>query len=130
MDNRKQPPWFSVQFPTADPTAVGAVSSAIAVHVAGRRWLFSLGIMAHTSKIDRWLGFAALICAAVVFIACRTMTPDGLALIFVYCCFLPLGLFLALRGLFVRCLSCRIPAGVALIYFGLRLFHSYIHIQT
>jgi len=29
MDSQKQPPQFVVQFPTADPIAVGAVSSAI-----------------------------------------------------------------------------------------------------
>jgi hypothetical protein len=44
-----------------EPTAVGAVSSAVAVHVASRRWLsfFSLG---HIVRLDFYcVGFVAVV---------------------------------------------------------------------
>jgi hypothetical protein len=53
-----------VYFPTLEPTAVGAFSSAFAVHVASRRWLYgTLGRLSAGMRIWPFIILTALILA-------------------------------------------------------------------
>jgi uncharacterized membrane protein len=78
--------------------------------------------MVHIIKSDRWLGYAALVCAAIVILVPWLIQRESLAVVFVVYCLGPFGLFLALRGVFVGRWPSRICAGVALIFFGWLLY--------
>jgi prepilin signal peptidase PulO-like enzyme (type II secretory pathway) len=87
--------------------------------------------MFHIVKSDRWIGYAALICAVVVFPANRTLdsvdpaAQGGLIPFFIWLFLTPLGLYFALRGVFVGHWPSRVCAGVALVFF-IWLVYSYI----
>ena len=73
----------------------------------------------HIIKSERWLGYAALVCAVAVFFLLRIIQPDGLRASVTDVILGPLGLGLALYGLFRgSSLPSRICAGIALVYFG------------
>jgi hypothetical protein len=86
--------------------------------------LFSLGIIAmtHILKSDRWLGYAALVLAAVVILTPFIFRRDALVGFIDIYCLGPVGLYLSIRGLFVGHLPCRICAGLALVVFGWLLY--------
>jgi hypothetical protein len=86
--------------------------------------------MVHILNSDRWLGYAALICAVTVFLALRMMTPDAMAPVFIYVCLGPLGLYLAFRGVFVGRVTSRGCAGIALAYLGWLLYSQIYTLAT
>ena len=87
--------------------------------------------MFHIVKSDRWIGYAALICAVVVFPADRILDSvdlearGGLIPFFIFIILSPLGLYFALRGVFVGHWPSRVCAGVALVFF-VWLVYSFI----
>jgi hypothetical protein len=77
--------------------------------------------MIHILKSDRWLGYAALVCAVVVTLlgwldAYLSRGQSALVVIPIYC-LSPLGAYLAIRGLFGGSVSNRVCAGLALLFF-------------
>jgi hypothetical protein len=81
--------------------------------------------MIHILKSNRWTGYAALICAAVVtsllWIDAHAHGETLAAIMTVYC-LAPLGAYFAVRGLFVGSLPSRICSGLALVFFGWMLY--------
>ena len=62
-----------------EPTAVGAGRSAIAVHVASRRWLSFLRL---GSKTRLWINHSS----PQILLVVALTTPSGLASAFLVCC--------------------------------------------
>jgi len=73
--------------------------------------------MLYITRNDEWLGYGALICAASVALLSRLIRQEFVAAIFLIC-LEPLGLYLALRGMFFGRWLGRICAGVAFLVLG------------
>ena len=78
--------------------------------------------MIHILKSDRWLGYAALVCAVAVTLldlldAHFSHGPSASVVIPIYL-LSPLGAYLAIRGLFGGSAANRICAGLAVLYFA------------
>jgi hypothetical protein len=77
--------------------------------------------MIHILKSDRWLGYAAFVCAIAVTLLGLLDTQfsrgqSALVVIPIYC-LSPLGAYLAIRGLFGGSVANRVCAGLALLFF-------------
>jgi hypothetical protein len=72
--------------------------------------------MTHTFKSGRWLGYAALTCAALLFCATRFRPgPEPLYLLALIS-LLVFGIYCGVRGLFSGAWLNRICAGVSVVY--------------
>lgn len=74
--------------------------------------------MTHMFKSNRWLGYAALICAALMFLTSRfRLGSEPLHVLAVISLFM-FGIYCSVRGLFSGPWFNRICAGLAMVYWG------------
>ena len=81
--------------------------------------------MVHELKSDRWLGYAALICATIVIAVVRFAPPSIVASNIVLISVGPCGLYLAIRSVLIGNMSNRICAGFALVFLGWLIYWIY-----
>ena len=68
--------------------------------------------MAHDFKSDRWAGYAALFCAAIATLFPFIFNGTSFVIYLTYCIG-PIGLYLAVRGVFIGPMPSRVCAGIA-----------------
>jgi len=74
--------------------------------------------MIHMFKSDRWVGYAALTCAALVFLATRFYRGQEPLYILAFISLLVFGIYCGVRGLFSGTWLNRICAGLSMVYWS------------
>jgi len=78
--------------------------------------------MTHMFKSDRWLGYAALTCAALIFLATRFRPGPEPLYVLALISLLVFGICCGVRGLFSGTWLNRICAGLSVVYLTWRVY--------